>query len=219
MLEHLFIRTHVVTRLRHGPLGPYLADFATFLHQQGYAPSSIQSYVRTGETFGQWLQEHGYALSKLDDTIVQRYVGGLQRYRSGHLPKAAEGLNHLFRFLQHHGVVNSRHAVMPNSPGEPWLVAYDTYLERVVGLALSTRKVYRPLVRRFITTCFGAATPDWSALTASMVTAFVRQEVRIGNTKPLFRPALPPPASTGGRCLLAALAAPPARGGECGVRG
>ena len=160
MLEHLFRRTHVVTRLRRSPLGPYLDDLALLLHQQGYAPSSIQSYVRTGATFGQWLHAQGYALSELDDTIVQRYVGGLQRYRSGHLPKAAEGLNHLFRFLQHHGVGNPRHTVIPNSPGEQWLVAYDTYLERVVGLALSTRKVYRPLVRRFITACLGAATPD-----------------------------------------------------------
>ena len=49
MLDHFFVRTHVIARLRHGPLGPYLDDLATRLHHQGYAPSSIQSYVRTGE--------------------------------------------------------------------------------------------------------------------------------------------------------------------------
>ena len=38
-------------------------DLATILHQQGYAPSSIRSYLRTGETFGRWLHGHGYAVS------------------------------------------------------------------------------------------------------------------------------------------------------------
>ena len=35
MLESLFVRTHVVTRLRCGPMGPYLDNLATRLHQQG----------------------------------------------------------------------------------------------------------------------------------------------------------------------------------------
>jgi site-specific recombinase XerD len=62
------------------------------------------------------------------------------------------------------------------SPAEKWLAEYDAHLDQVVGLALSTRKIYRPFARRFITTCFGSAAPDWSALTASMITAFVTQE-------------------------------------------
>ena len=45
MLESLFVRTHVVTRLRCGPMGPYLDNLATRLHQQGYAPSSIHEFI------------------------------------------------------------------------------------------------------------------------------------------------------------------------------
>ena len=62
MLEHFFVRSHVIARLRRGPLGPYLDDLATMLHRQGYAPSSIQSYLRTGDTFGRWLYRHGYTV-------------------------------------------------------------------------------------------------------------------------------------------------------------
>ena len=176
MLEHIFARTHVIARLRRGPLGSYLDDFATSLHHHGYAPSSIQSYVRTGEMFGRWLHRHAYALSDLDDAVVHRYISGLTRYRSGHLPKAAEGLNHLLRFLQHHGVVRQRHTVGPPVPLDQWLAEYDVYLERVVGLAIGTRQGARALARRFITSCFGLAAPDWPSLTAPMVTAFVCQE-------------------------------------------
>jgi len=176
MLEHFFVRTHVIARLRLGPLGPYLDDLATLLHQHGYAPSSIQSYLRAGDTFGRWLHRQGYAVSEMDDAVFQRYVAGLKRYRSGHLPKAAEGLNHLRRFLQRHGVVCQRHAVIPPTPLEQWLAVYDAYLGQVVGVAVGTRQCYRPIVRRFMIVCFGSAAPEWQSLTAPMITAFVRQE-------------------------------------------
>ena len=71
MLEHVFLRTGVIARLRGGPLGPYLDDLATSFHQQGYAPSSIQRYLRAGDQFGRWLQEQGYGLSELDAAVLE----------------------------------------------------------------------------------------------------------------------------------------------------
>jgi site-specific recombinase XerD len=134
----------------------------------------MQRYLRASEQFGQWLHGHGYGLSELDAAVLHRYVTGLTRYRSGHLPKAAQGLNHLWRFLQRQGVVHQRHAA--TSPLNQWLAEYDTYLAHVVGVALSTRQYYRRIVQRFVITCFGAEPPDWQAVTATMISAFVRQE-------------------------------------------
>jgi integrase/recombinase XerD len=176
MLEHLFVRTHVVTRLRGGPMGPYLDNLATRLHQQGYAPSSVQSYLRTSDTFGRWLHRQGYTVSELDEAVLQRYVAGLKRYRCGHLPKAAEGLNHLFTFLQQQGVISHQPAVVPTAPVDQWLAAYDAYLKQVVGLAVGTCQGYLPMVRRFMNACFGSQAPDWQSLTAPMITTFVRHE-------------------------------------------
>jgi len=110
----------------------------------------------------------------MDGALFQRYVSGLTRYRSGKLPKAAQGLSHLVRFLHQHGVVSPRPAEFP--PIEQWLVDYDAYLEQVAGLALSTRQGYRRIVRRFIAACCGGEPPDWSSLLASRITAFVGQE-------------------------------------------
>jgi hypothetical protein len=129
--------------------------------------------VRTGDTFSRWLQGQCYALCEVDEAVLRRYVSGLERYRSGNLPKAAEGLYHLLRFLQCQGVVHQRHAVPPPTPLEQWLATYDAHLVRVVGLAVGTRQGYWPIVERFITTCFGSAAPDWLAIRAPMITAFV----------------------------------------------
>ena len=176
MLEHVFRQTGVITRLRSGPLGPYLDDLATSFHHQGYAPSSIQRYLRASDQFGRWLHAHGYGLSELDTAVLHRYVTGLTRYHSGHLPKAVQGLNHLWSFLRRQGVVHQRHAMTSLAPLDQWLAEYDTYLAHVVGLALSTRQYYRRIVRRLVITCFGAEPPNWQAVTATMITAFVRHE-------------------------------------------
>ena len=176
MLEHIFRRTHVVTRLRCGPMGPSLDNLATRLHQQGYATSSMQSYLRTSDRCGRWLHGQGYTVSELDEALFQRSVAGLQRDRGGHLPKVAEGLHHLFTFLQQQGVIRSQPAVVPTAPVDQWLAPYDADLKQVVGLAVGPCQGYRPIGRRFMNTCFGAQAPDGQSLTAPMITPFVRHE-------------------------------------------
>jgi site-specific recombinase XerD len=173
MIEHFFVHTPVVTRLRGGPLGPYLDDLATILHQQGYAPSSIQRCLRTSELFGRWLQGQGYDVTQIDETAIQHYVSGLERYRSGQLPKAAQGLKHVVGLLRQRGHLSDRQSPTPVAQ---WLAAYDAHLRQVAGLALSTRQSYGRMARRFIISCFGAERPAWQVLTAPMITAFVTQE-------------------------------------------
>src|SRR6516162_1861277 len=79
--------------------GEIILLFAQTLHQPrnplDSAPSSIQLYLRTAEHYTQWLQGQGYGVSEMDGALLQRYVSGLMRYRSGKLPKAAQGLSHL----------------------------------------------------------------------------------------------------------------------------
>jgi hypothetical protein len=155
MLEQTFVQKGVIARLRRSPLGPYLDPFATSLHHEGYVTSSIQRFLCAAEKFAQWLQGQGYAVCEMDEDLLRDYLSGLTRYRGGNLPKAAQGLGHLVRFLQQHGITHPRQDRHAISPLEQWLSAYDAHLDQVVGLALSTRQGYTHLVRCFLTTCFG----------------------------------------------------------------
>lgn len=179
MLEHTFARPCVIARLRGSQLGPYLDTLATALHHDGYAPSSIQRFLRAAEKFAHWGQAHGYSVCEMDEDLLHRYLSGLARYRSGNLPKAAQGLGHLVRFLQQQGVARPRPAALPAGPLDQWLRDYDAHLEHVAGLALSTRQTYGHLVGRFITACFGAKTPDWTVVTPARITTFVTQEAAL----------------------------------------
>jgi site-specific recombinase XerD len=112
----------------------------------------------------------------MDADLVHRSISGLPRYHSGNLPQAAQGLGYLVRFLHPQGVTPPRHAGLSAPPLEQWLHAYETHLEHVAGVARRTRQPYGHLVRRFIIACFGTKTPEWSAVTAAMITTFVREE-------------------------------------------
>lgn len=176
MLEQTFVRKSVIVRLRRGPLGPQLDRFATSLQHKGYASSSIQRFLCAAEKFAQWLQEQGYSVYEMDEDLLRDYLSGLTRHRGGNLPKAAQGLDHLLRFLHQQDVTRLRQDGLSISPLNRWLGAYDAHLEQVAGLALSTRQGYRHIVRCFITDCFGTESPDWSSLTAARITTFVSQE-------------------------------------------
>jgi integrase/recombinase XerD len=190
MLEHTFVRTGVIARLRRSPLGPHLDALATSLYHEGYAPSSIQRFLCAAEQFAHWVHGQGYAICAMDADLVQRYISSLPRYRSGNLPKAAKGLGSLVRFLHQHGVTRPRHAGLPTPPLEQWLREYDAHLEQVAGVALRTRQTYGHLVRRFITDCFGTEPPDWSSLTAARITTFVRQEAAMRRNAGRKQPAV-----------------------------
>src|SRR5712691_3835204 len=176
MLEHTFVRPGVIARLRQSPLGPYVDAFAASLHQEGYAPYNIQRFLCAAEKYAQWVHAQGYTLSEIDGDLVHQYSAGLLKYRNGNLPKAAQGLSALVRFLHHHGVTHPRQGGRSIPPLEQWLRDYDAHLEHVAGLALRTRQGYGHLVRRFLTAWCGTEPPDWSALTAARITTFVREE-------------------------------------------
>jgi site-specific recombinase XerD len=64
----------------------------------------------------------------------------------------------------------------PNNDAAFWIAGYTDYLRNVVGAADTTRLRYLPTVRRFIATCSGSGTPDWTALSVLRVTEFIREE-------------------------------------------
>lgn len=174
MLNTIFTRSGIIARLEQNPLGAYLEELATGLHEQGYAPSSIQVYLRAAAKFGDWLQQQNHSITKIDEAILNCYVSGLARHRSGNRCKAGAGLHHLFQLLRQHGVVEP--LAKSTIPGDQWLASYDRYLEQVVGAAISTRERYRCIVRRFIFSYCGTHEPDWSSLSAQAISDFVRHE-------------------------------------------
>jgi hypothetical protein len=74
MIDAIFVRAQVIAHMQQNPLGLYLEQFATVLHEQGYAPSSIQDSLRAGDKFGRWLQRQGHNAARVDEALLENYV-------------------------------------------------------------------------------------------------------------------------------------------------
>jgi len=175
MLDSVFVQPSVVNRLRRTPVGVYLDELVTILHQQGYARDSIRGYLRACAQFGQWLGQQGYHVSEVDETLIQQYRSGLHRSREGRQPKAAEGLPHLLRLLRQRAIVPPPTSPPPSTAADQWLRRYEHYLEHILGATLRTRQRYLPLAKRFLDACLQSEQWEWSALRAQEITEFVRQ--------------------------------------------
>src|ERR1051325_1661917 len=106
MIEKFFTQPTTLSRLKSGLFGPHLPTVANALHQAGYSTGTIRLHLRAADHFGAWLLKQKIDISSVNDSVVERYVQGLGRLRSGcspdgRLPHAALGLQHLLEVLRH----------------------------------------------------------------------------------------------------------------------
>lgn len=180
-LERLAVRPHICTQIRSGPLGPWIDGFVLALTTNGYAASVIRRHVRAAVIFGDWLVRHRIAVADIDERVVARFVGARARWRSpsrrnGRLSAVASGVRALAAYFWTHAIASPDAPVGSEPELDQWVRRFDEHLDHVRGTSAGTRRIYRRYARALLTSCFGTSNPDWSAVTASVVTDFARTQ-------------------------------------------
>jgi site-specific recombinase XerD len=180
MLERLGVRPHICRQVRSGPFGPWIEGFLLALATSGYATSVIRRHVRAAVVFGDWLVQHRIAVANIDERVVAQFGGAQARWRSpsrgsGRLSEVASGVRALAAHLWTHAIAAPGGVEAESEQGQ-WLRRFDEHLAHVHGASAGTRRIYRRYARALLTSCFGTRIPDWTALTASAVTEFVRTQ-------------------------------------------
>jgi site-specific recombinase XerD len=181
MLDSFFSQNKVRARMQSSPLGCYLPEFASILHSQGYAHSTIRLHLRSAEQFGVWLLQQGLSITDACLTTVNQYRQGLGRQFSpscpqGRSPNKVFVLHLLIDFLKQQGVIGSDAEPKPSIGLKRWLDEFDRYLDQAAGYTIKTRANYIRYARRLMIGCFGSEEPNWSALQSAWITDFVRKE-------------------------------------------
>jgi site-specific recombinase XerD len=181
MLERLAVRPHICRQIRSGPLGAWIESFLLALATNGYATSVIRRHLRAAVIFSDWLVRHRIAVADIDERVVAQFVGARARWRSpsrrnGRLSAVASGVHALAAHLWTHASASPTAPVESESELGQWLRRFDEHLEHVRGTSAGTRRIYRRYARALLTPYCGTSIVDWSALTASAVTDFVRTQ-------------------------------------------
>lgn len=177
--------------MQEGPLGPYINDYAVFLHQQSYSWQSIRNRIRTIADWSRWLLEHGLGVQNLNPVLVKKYLRDrYKRYR----PVCMDGpaLNRFLARLYDLGIV--QRPVVPKkrlSGCERELAVFGDYILHERGLSASSAKNHRQHIRRFLKDRFDGPI-YYSKLRAKDITSHVQRQATqlCPSTKTVFLSAM-----------------------------
>ncbi len=151
MLTTYFKHPFTLRKLRSGPAGPYLDDFAAQLTRAGYCRYRIRAYVRGAGGFSAWAASAGFGADALDSQALAQFRRFLDsqdrlRYARGEYSNTFVGARHLLGFLQAKGVVPT-----PAPAVEPELLtAFCHWMRTQRGVTETTLDGYRPALRRLL---------------------------------------------------------------------
>lgn len=181
MFEIWITRPHDRARLESSALRRELVVFAESLESQGYPPRTLRRYLFAAAAFGRWIEQQGCELQAVDESALQRFVGGRRRERcsgrrSGRLSVAVSGVHRFVHAMRARGLMPAKFSGQSPNPIDEIVAAFDSHLERAGGLALGTRQIYGRYARALLETRVGTAVPDLQALDAERISDFVRAQ-------------------------------------------
>ena len=135
-----------------GPLGPFVAAFATESSRQGYKRQPVGKQVALVMALSDWLAVEGVEVSELSSEVAERFCAA--RRAAGHTDRATvKALDPLLGYLRRLGVVPPAGSPVPAGPVEELLSSFRRYLEHERGLVPAAARGYvdkvRPFVARF----------------------------------------------------------------------
>jgi integrase/recombinase XerD len=177
MLDQLFDRPFVLARLRAGPFGDLLNEYADRLQAQGYNRSTMRQRVWAIEHFGSWFHSTQRSFRSPDQEAVRCFlVEHLPRCRcpspaSRALIHARPALTQLLRLLRDQGRL--RPEAGASQPGVVAVEQFRHYLSETCGLADSTCRYRVRYALAFLQGKFGHGPLRWENLHPSDVVSFV----------------------------------------------
>jgi len=172
MLENYFRDELVLSRLRNGPMGPYLPHLIRAMEEQHFKHRIIRRGIRRANALGYWLEQQGVPLAEAHESHVKAFV--MQRSRTPLGRLVASGMTRIVPILQEHGILNAPQA---RTEADCWLQRFDEHLARVHGICPGARGNYLRYARRFLASRRDGAVPRWASLGADNIQAFVQSEM------------------------------------------
>jgi len=150
MLETYFEAAATLRRLRSGPTGPYIDDFAASLDDAGYSRWTARGCLRAGAHLGVWMQTAGIYISDLGDVALSGFVEHLPtctclRRNKGQYSDAASGarlfMDHLASRAMIPRMSTPAHKIVPGA-----LARFEHWMLHHRGVKASTLASYRPIL-------------------------------------------------------------------------
>ncbi len=180
MLKWLYSCPETLERLRSGPLGPYLDDFARVLKARGYSRGTGRTHLQLLRQLSEWLERRGLGVEDVDESRLAEFLHEAARGREYIHRSQAAALWLLLAHLRENGTLPVPPVEEEETPLRRLEGELVRYLVEERGLASSTVERSLLLIRSFLVTHFGTGPLSLDALSPSDVTRFVLRYTRSG---------------------------------------
>jgi integrase/recombinase XerD len=166
------------TWLEQSVLRPHINTYTNYLSEHRYSPNTVGFYLHSLAHFSHWLTKKKIGLNGINEALVHRFI-------TVHLPacdchgrcehqieNVRAALGHLLRDLRSKGCIPPRVGPVPHAVREE-LDRFDSYLDRVCGLASTTRFVRLHYVSKFLPSVFRNGPIDLTRLKPRDIQQFV----------------------------------------------
>ena len=173
MNKRFLYHRDLAQRLQAGALMPYLSDYAQLLLERGYSRCAGESKLAAIADFGRWIKRNGISVARINEQLVTSFLGA--RRKLGRLKGGDRAsLRLLMSHLRQAAVISER-ARTCDAIG---LVQedYEQFLLKDRSLAPTSVAQYLPVIRRFLTHCFGKGKVRLRNLRLKEITEFVLQD-------------------------------------------
>jgi hypothetical protein len=170
----MFKFPRVIRRQHEGPLGIHIDAYEALLGEQGYSRGSMYVHLHIVADLSRWLKRRQLDVDDVDDRTVERYLRSRRRLVDGY--RGASSIPYKFLgMLRHQGIVNHKSMPVAADACEVAITNFNQYLSQERGLSVSIQCNYTRFAQQFLRERFGRGSVQFSRLSATDVTEFVRR--------------------------------------------
>lgn len=170
----LFVDPELLSRLRVGPLAPYLDEYLRRIKDAGFLASSVPMQLYAIARFSKWLRDSHSVLNQLDEATVD---GFLKRHPGVAHSSEPAPLRRFLTMLREMGVTPAKPPA-PRDCQQKFLDAYKQYLLKERCLAERSLVNYVPIAAQLLSSRFPDSELNLAELTVRDVTKFLETRAR-----------------------------------------
>lgn len=175
-MDQFFDDAQTLARLRQGPLGPYLNEFAAQLSSEGYGVVAARRQIRVTADFSAWLKKNRVCAQQITPSHLEQFLKYIVRKRPLRSTDPA-ALKRMLAILRQQGVISNEVVVLLQpSPAELLRDEFVRYLRKERGLAKSSVFIYQKFVFLFLNDRFADGDVLLSELRPVDIVSFVRRQ-------------------------------------------
>ena len=170
----IFKLPRVIRHQHEGPLGIHIDAYEALLGEHGYSRRSTYVHLHIVADLSRWLKRRRLDVADVDERTVGRYLQSRRRFVDGY--RGASSIPSKFLgMLRDRGIINPQSMPVAVDACEVAIANFKQYLSQERGLSVSIQCDYTRFALEFLRERFGHGSVQFSMLSATDVTEFVRR--------------------------------------------